>query len=249
MITSLRRRTLSVGLGGALLLAAASGCAEEDDDGGDAGAPASTSPAPSSGSGDDAPSNDELAAGLLPAEAFGPDAQVVTVDLRQLSTSPATLPEGATVTPAECNESLGAVQLGPDDFGAVVAQTAETPTRLTVEVLAEDERIEAGSAAEFDDLLARCSHIELTAPDGSTGTIDFRELDVPDVGELSAGVAFTLAIGAPDGSGTTITCLLAIAVEGQRMLFLQQAAPDGEPLDEAAFADLFTQAYEAQQEA
>jgi hypothetical protein len=248
MITTLRRRTVPLGLAGALLVAAASGCAEEGEGGG-AGAASSSSAAPTSEAEEAPATNDELAAGLLPAEVFGPDADVVTVDLRELSTTGATLPEGSTVTPAECDQGLGAIQVGPDDFGAVVAQVAETPTSATVQVLADDERIEAGSAAGFDELLARCSHIELTTPDGSAGTIDFRAFDAPDVGEASGGVAYTVALTSPDGSAESVSCLLAVAVEGRRMLFLQQLAPAGAPLDEAAFTDLFEQAFEQAQEA
>ena len=258
MISILRRRTLPLGLAGALLVAAASGCAEEVS--GEATATSSSSESPSSSSAlpsgaeqstDPADEQaDELAAGLLPAEAFGPDAEVTTLDVEELAAAaPAGLPPGATVTPAECGQGLGAIQPAPGDLGAVVAQSAETPTQLTVQMLAEDETIEAGSTAAFDDLLARCSHIELTAPDGSTGTLDLRELQVPDVGEVSEGVAFTLAITGPDGTGATVSCLLAVAVEGRRMLFLQQFAPDGAPLDEGAFGDLFAQAYEQQQDA
>lgn len=248
MITSMRRRTLPLGFAGALLLAAAAGCAEEDA-GGEAGAASTSSAAPSSDAEESAPTNDELAAGLLPAEAFGPDATVVTVDLREISTSSSPLPEGATVTPAECGQGLGAIQLGPDDFGAVVAQTAETPTTLTVQVLAADDGIEAGSSAAFDELLAQCSRVDLTLPDGSTGTLELRELEVADVGEVSEGVVLTTTVNGPDGSTATVPGLLAVAVDGQRLMFLQQLGADGAPLDEAAFADLFEQAFKAQQDA
>lgn len=248
MTAMLRRRTLPLGVAGALLLAAASGCADKED--GEAGAPASESSesSESSAPATDEITNDELAQGLLPAEAFGPDADVVTVDLRQLSTSGATLPEGASVTPAECSDGLGAIELGPDDFGAVVAQTAQTPTTLTVNVLAEDDTIEADSAAGFDELLQRCSHVDLTAPDGSSGSIDFRSFEVPEVGDVSEGVGFTMTIAGPDGSASTVNCLLGIGVEGHRMVYLQQVGADGAPLDEAAFSDLFGQAYEAQED-
>ena len=247
MTSMLRRRTVPFGLAGALLLAAASGCAEEGD-GGEAGAASSGAPATTSAVEETPATTDELAEGLLPADAFGPDADVVTVDLRQLATSGSTLPEGATVTPAECSLDLGAVQLTEEDFGAVVAQTAQTQTAITVQVLAEDDQIEAGSAAGFDELLDRCAHIDITIPDGSTGAADIREMEVPDVGDVSEGVAITITSNASDGSVVTITSLLGVAVEGQRMLFLQQAAPDGAPLDEAAFGDLFEQAYEAQRD-
>ncbi len=254
MITTSRGRALRLGIA-AVLLTAAAGCAEEVAGEASAASPSASSPSALPSGADpstepaDGPS-DELAAGLLPAAAFGPDAEVTTLDAADLAASgPAGLPPGATVTPAECAEGLGAIQPTPGDLGAVVAQTAETPAQLTVQVLAEDETIEAGSSTAFDDLLARCSHIELTAPDGSSGTMDLRELQVPAVGEVSQGLAFTLALTTPDGTGGTVACLLAVAVEDQRLVLLQQLAPDGAPLDEAAFSALFEQAYEQQRDA
>lgn len=244
MTAMLRRRTLPLGLAGALLLAAASGCAEEED--GEAGAPATGSSESAPTSDEPAPTDDDLAAGLLAAEAFGPAAQVVEVDVREeLAGATAVLPEGATVTPAECTEGLGKLQPDVADVGAVAAQTAETPRTLTVQMLLEDETIEAGSAADFEDFFARCSHMDLTVA-GASGSLDLRPAEVPDVGEVSQGVAFTVTVSVPGGPSETISALMAVAVEDQRMVFLQQLAPDGAPLDEAAFGDLFEQAYEAQ---
>ncbi|MGY1744040.1 hypothetical protein [Blastococcus sp. SYSU D00695] len=61
-------------------------------------------------------------------------------------------------------------------------------------------------------------------------------------------MALTLSAAAPDGSAVTVTSLLAVAVDEHRMLFLQQVAQDGAPADEAGFRDLFTWAFEAQQD-
>jgi hypothetical protein len=250
MTTMLRRRTLPLGLAGALLLAVASGCAEEEN--GEASAPASESSAsaPASeepASEEPAATDDDLAAGLLPAEAFGPAAQVVEVDVREeISTATSVLPEGATVTPAECTEGLGKIQPDAADVEAVAGQTAETPRTLTVELLLEDGTVEAGSATDFEDLLARCSRMDLTVPGGGSGTMELRSFEVPDVGDVSQGIAFTVTVAAPDGSAVTVNALMGLTVQDQRMLLLQQLAVDGAPLDEAAFADLFQQAHEAQ---
>ena len=87
--------------------------------------------------------------------------------------------------------------------------------------------------------------MDLTVPGGGSGTIELRPFEVPDVGDVSQGIAFTVTVSAPDGS-VTVNALMGVAVQDQRMLFLQQVAIDGAPLDEAAFADLFEQAHEAQ---
>lgn len=250
MTSLLRRRTLPLGLAGALLLAAAAGCADKPDgDGGQAGAASSSAPASSSAAESSAPSNDELSAGLLPAEAFGPDSQAVTVDLRELSSSGAGgLPAGGTVTPPDCQQDLGPLDLTSADFGTVVAQTVTTPAAVAVEVLAEDDQISADSENGFDDLLAKCSHLQVAAPDGSTATVDFQPLQVPDVGDASDGVTFTVTAAGPDGSTTSVPCLLAVAVKDHRLVFLEQVSADGAPLDPAAFSGLVQQAYDKQKD-
>ncbi|WP_029431567.1 hypothetical protein [Blastococcus sp. URHD0036] len=245
MTAMLRRRALPVALGGALLLSAVSGCAEEDD--GEAAAPALESSAPAP---EDTPAtDDDLVAGLLPEDAFGPAATVTDVDVRELSASASgagVLPQGVTLTPAECTEGLGKIQPDPVKFDAVAGRSAETPRTLTVQMLLEDGEVEAGSAADFETFLDRCSHVDITAPDGTTGSLDLRPLEIPQVGDVTQGVAFTVTVGTPDGTGAAVNALMAVAVEGRRMVFLSQVAPDGAALDEAAFSDLFDQAYEAQ---
>lgn len=44
----------------------------------------------------------------------------------------------------------------------------------------------------------------------------------------------------------TLTSLLAVAVDGDRLLFLRQVAPASTPPDPAAIATLFTDAFQAQ---
>ena len=87
-------------------------------------------------------------------------------------------------------------------------------------MLLEDGEVDAGSAADFEAFLDRCSHIDITAPDGTTGSLDLRPLELPEVGDVSQGVAFTVTVGTPDGTGAAVNALMAVAVEGQRMVFL-----------------------------
>jgi hypothetical protein len=245
------RRLLATALIALTVLAAATGCAEPA--GGEAAAaPPSTSAssaAPSSSAAEELRTADELAAGLLPAEAFGPEANVVTVDVRQLSTGASGgLPQGATVTPLECGQGLGATTVSPEDFGVVVAQSATSPDGVTVEVLAESGQV-GDAAPAFDELVERCPRVTVDAPDGTSVTVDFAAFDVPDLGDASDGLRFTTAVSASDGTQLTVPSLLAVATEGQRLVFLQRTGADSAPLDEAAFTDLFEQAVRAAQDA
>ena len=249
-MTSPKRRLLPTVLAGLAVLAAATACAEPA--GGQAAAPSpsaeSSSAAPSSAA-EEPSTEDELAAGLLPADAFGPEATVVTVDVRQLSTGASGgLPEGATVTPPECGQGLGATTVSPEDFGVVVAETATAPDGVTVEVLAESEQV-GDTAPRFDELVEQCPRITVDAPDGTSVTVDLAAFEVPAVGDTSDGLRFTTAVSAPDGTQLTVPSLLAVATEGQRMVFLQRTGADSTPLDEAAFTGLFEQAVQTAQDA
>lgn len=195
------------------------------------------------------PSVEELTDALLPAEAFGPGAQVTTVNVQQLATNPGAISPESTIDPDTCTEGVGGTQpaFTPED-GTIVAQTAVTETVSTVEVLVHAEDVD-GLTPELADLVAQCPQVTVDAPDGSTATIDFAVLDVPDVGDASEAVTAELALTAPDGTNLTVTSLLAIAVDGDRLLFLQQSGPTSTPPDPAAFTALFEQAFAAQDDA
>ncbi|MCV2490851.1 hypothetical protein OF117_15955 [Geodermatophilus sp. YIM 151500] len=191
-------------------------------------------------------SGEPLLDALLPAEAFGPDANVVTVSVEELATAaPGQLPPGASIEPAQCAQGVGATQVAPDDFGTIVAQTATTPAHITVEVLAEGGQA-AGQAPAFDQLLAECPRVTVTSPDGSTVTLEFAALEVPALGDGSGGLAMTIAMSAPDGTNLTVPSLLATAVDGERVVFLQRTGSNAQPLDQSVFTDLFEQAFQAQ---
>ncbi|NEM08118.1 hypothetical protein [Geodermatophilus normandii] len=245
--SALRPRRLTGLLAATGVALLVSSCAEKPPSG-EAGAPpsSSSSSAPSS---EARASVEELTAALLPAEAFGPGAQVTTVNVQQLATNPGAVSPESTIDPDTCTEGVGGTQpaFTPDD-GTIVAQTAVTETGATVEVLVDAEDIE-GLTPDLADLVAQCPSVTVNAPDGSTATIDFTALEVPEVGDFSEAVTANLALTAPDGTNLTLTSLLAVAVDGDRFLFLQQAAPTSTPPDPAAFASLFEDAFEAQHDA
>ncbi|MGY1622076.1 hypothetical protein ACI789_07780 [Geodermatophilus sp. SYSU D00965] len=252
MVASMRsrRRNLPVVLAGLGVLTAVSACAERG--GGEAAAPSSSAgPAATSPVAEEAElsTEDELAAGLLPPEAFGPDAQVLTVDVRQLASSgTGGLPPGGSTTPPECGQSVGSTQLTPEDFGVMVAQTATSSAAVTAQVLAESEQVD-GEAAQFGEVLEKCPEVTVAAPDGSTATVTFSDFEVPALGDASDGIAFTTAVQGADGTSITVPSLMAVATDGPRVLFLQQTGTNSAPLDEAAFTGLFEDAFEAQQQA
>jgi hypothetical protein len=213
-----------------------------------ADAPASsTSSAPTTATEEPA-SVEELTAALLPAEAFGPGAQVTTVNVQELASNPGAISPESTIDPDTCTEGVGGTQpaFTPED-GTIVAQSAVTDSVATVEVLVDAVDIEA-ITPEFADLAEQCPQVTVEAPDGSTATIDFAVLDVPAVGDSSEAVTTTVALTAPDGTNLTVTSLLAVAVDGDRLVFLQQSGPTSTPPDPAAFTALFEDAFEAQQQ-
>jgi hypothetical protein len=229
-----------VAAGAALLVSA---CAAEPASS-EAGASSSSS-APASAT-EERASVEELTAALLPAEAFGPGAQVTTINVQQLATNPGAISPEAAIDPDTCTDGVGGPQpaFTPED-GTIVAQTAATETGATVEILVDAEDIE-GLTPKLAGLVAQCPQVTVNAPDGSTATIDFAALDVPDVGDSSEAVTASLALIAPDGTNLTLTSLLAVAVDGDRLLFLQQVGPTSTPPDPAAFTALFEEAFTAQ---
>ncbi len=212
-----------------------------------AGTSSSASTSSSAPTSEQRASVEELTAALLPAEAFGPGAQVTTVNVQQLATNPGAIAPESTIDPDTCTEGVGGTQpaFTPDD-GTIVAQTATTETGATVEVLVDAEDIE-GLTPDLADLVAQCPQVTVATPDGGTVTVDYAPLDVPAVGDSAEAVTANLALTGPDGTNLTLVSLLAVAVDGDRLLFLQQVAQSSTPPDPAAFATLFADAFEAQQ--
>lgn len=243
---SSRRRRLTALLAAAGAAVLVSACAEQPASG-EAGASTSSS-APASPT-EERASVEELTEALLPAEAFGPGAQVTTVNVQQLATNPGAISPESTIDPQTCTEGVGGTQpaFTPED-GTIVAQTAVTETGGTVEVLVDAESID-DLTPQLADLVAQCPRVTVDAPDGSTATIDFAALDVPDLGDSTEAVTAHLALTAPDGTNLSLTSLLAVAVDGDRLLFLQQSGPTSTPPDPAAFTALFEDAFEAQHDA
>ncbi|MGY1814815.1 hypothetical protein [Blastococcus sp. SYSU D00820] len=254
-LTSVRRRALRVpavlaaGLTAGALLAGCGGDGSEEPAAGSSSAPSSSeSSAPASTS--EAEGGGDLSAGLLPAEAFGPQAQVQELTQEQLeqgAVSAAGALDGAQITPPECAAALQTTQPQFDQYDDLAAQVAVVGTTATVQLLAS-----GGPEVAFEDVegqLANCSQVTVATPQG-TATASLQALEVPDLGDGAVGLSTTTTGAGADGSQVTVPALVGIVQDGERQLILISTAPQGDAqLDPAAFTALLEQAYETQAEA
>jgi hypothetical protein len=232
---------------------ALAGCAGSGGGSGDAGA--TSSPASSSApSSSESASAQDLTPGLLPADAFGAGATVTSITAQQLQQGSAAGPmaggalKGATITPEACAAAVKSTQPPAGDLPGLAAQAATDPSTgtATVEVLAEGDGV-TDAVSQVADQIAACPQATITSPQ-FTATITFEPLDVPDLGDGSAGISFTTTAQTAGGQQVTVPALVGLVADGDRLLALttvsQQAAPDP-----AAFTALLQKAYETQADA
>src|SRR5215218_9602034 len=112
-----------------------------DDTAGEPTASSSSAPASASSSAPAQPTDEAggLAAGLLPADAFGEQAKVVALSPEELRQSAglAADPASLDVSPEACADILSVTQPPIDDYEDVAAQSATVGATTTVEVLLE----------------------------------------------------------------------------------------------------------------
>ncbi|WP_131801812.1 hypothetical protein [Klenkia soli] len=207
-----------------------------------AGAPSSSGSGGDQG-GDQDP--DGLAAGLLPEDAFGAGAQVSPVteaDVRAGAAVGADL-AGVTITPEACAQAIQQSQPSVEDLEDFAAQTATSGTSVVVQLLTVGAP--GDPVADLAASVATCPQATLTSPEIGTATITFSALDVPALGDGSAGLSYTTSVTGPDGSQLTIPALIAVAVDGDRLLTVLSTSIGGST-DTAAFTDLVQQAYDYQ---
>ncbi|WNV74016.1 hypothetical protein [Geodermatophilus sp. DSM 44513] len=246
-----RRTTLVASglLAGAVLTGCASGADVRE-----AAATGSPSPSPSVEVSAATPAAADLAAGLLPADAFGPGARVLPVSGEQLLSRgallPAGLPADVQVTPEACAAALRVLPMvqppaaeGPaaDDLAAQVAVSGST---YTAELLAVAGPA-AGLVGEVPALVGRCPQVQVSAPGHGTATVDLATVEVPDLGEDAVGVAVGVTATGPDGAPVTAAGLVGLVRDGDRVLVLATGDRTGTPPDRAAFTALLEQAVTA----
>jgi len=230
-----------------------------DDDSDPASASSATESSTESSSGAEE-NQPDLASGLLPADAFGPEATVVAISPEQLSQA-AGLAAGAgdiQVMPEECATAVAGTQPDFEDFEDVAAQAATIGSSATVEVLVRGGPID-DAVGQLADAAERCPAATISSPEIGEAAVTFESLPVDDLGDGAAVLRYTTALALPDGTQTTIPTLIGAVQDGDRLLMLisldagavagTAGGPPAPPQDPAAFADLLEQAFQAQADA
>jgi len=233
-------------LTGTVALVLVAGCAGGDGDDTEAtGSPATSS--------SDAPKAEpDLASGLLPAEAFGPDAAVTAVSPQLLEKGAgfaASAGENLQVSPEACVMAVKGTQPALDDFDDVAAQTATVGTTVTVEMLIRGGPTK-NAVSQLAEAATRCPEAQVTSPQFGQATLTFQELPVPDLGNGAAVLQYTATIAAPDGTVMSLPTLIGAVQDSDRLVMLitaqvESPAPGTAP-DPAAFGALLREAYETQ---
>ncbi len=238
-----RRALLATGLvAGALLTGCSAGADVQE-------AAATGAPAPSAEAAAATSTAGDLAAGLLPADAFGADARVLPVSGERLShggLGAIGSPADVQVTPESCTAALEALPVPqPPAADDVAAQIAVAGTTYTAELLAV-----AGPAAalvgEVPALIEQCPQVQVGSPEHGAATIDLATFDVPELGDDAVGVTVTAVATEPGGAQVTVPALVGLVRDGDRVLALATGDRAGGEPDRAAFTALLEQAYDAQ---
>jgi hypothetical protein len=257
------RRSAAVLGAGLVAGAVLTGCSSDETPTAPAAAtgPVETSPAPATAT------DSDLAAGLLPAEAFGDGAEVDQLPLDHVPDhwhhwghwghwGHWWQDDEDDVTPPEC---LTALEQAATQFSGVqdaAGQVARIDELRTVEVLAvPDAPVDV--VEQFKAVVGACDDVSFGGRHDHadmTGQVSIDAL--PDVPEGMAGVSVTYSGDYPGGSWSA-TVLAGVAQDGDRMLALVQMShhggdlesPDGDSPDPDAFVALLEQAYDVQADA
>jgi hypothetical protein len=218
--------------------------------GSDEAAAASSAPTSSSSSAPAEPTEEasDLAAGLLPTEAFGEQATVVPLSREQLQQGAglAADPESLTIAPESCAAAVSGTQPQIDDFEDVAAISATTGATTTVEVLLAGEAT-AGSVAQLAEATESCPEARISSPELGEATLTFETLAVPDIGDGVAAVRYTTTL-TQGGQEVSVPALVGLVEDGDRVITLLTIATDGSSPDAREFASLLQQAFEVQAE-
>jgi hypothetical protein len=192
----------------------------------------------------------DLAPGLLPADAFGSGAAVTSITVQQLQQGTGLAGgslQGAQISPEACAALVKSTRPQGDQLRGAAAEVAREGTSGTVELLAVSDHAKE-LVSGVGAAIAACPQAQVTLPQGGSATITFQKLDVPKLGDGSAGVSFTTVGTAPGGRQVTVPALLGFAVDGDRVVTLITAAPQGPAPDQAAFTALLQKAFQVQKD-
>ena len=194
----------------------------------------------------------DLAAGLLPAEAFGPGARVLPVSGQQLSEGALAgmgAPADVEVTPETCTSALQALPVQqPPAAEDLAAQVAVQGTTYTAQLLAVAGPA-AGVVARVPELVGQCPQVTVSSPEHGSATIDLATFEVPDLGDAAVGVSVAVAATEPGGARREVSGLVGLVQDGDRVVALATGDREGAEPDRAAFTALLEKAYDVQAEA
>jgi hypothetical protein len=160
--------------------------------------------------------------------------------------SGAGLPAELAVTPQECADVLAAVPAPTGDVPAFAAQVALTGSSATVQALVAAPVL-AEAIPTVERAAEECSGATVEAPGHGTGTVVVTSVRLPEgLGDDALGLALTATATAPDGRQVTLSGLVGLVRDGDRLVVLATGDPQGGAVDEVAFGALLAQAYETQ---
>lgn len=243
----LPRSAAAAGLVCAVLLTAC----EDGGEAADSSAATTTATSPSTSASAPAEPSDEgsrLAAGLLPAEAFGDQATVIPLSREQLRQGAGLAADPGTldISPESCAAAVSGTQPQIDDYDDVAAQSATVGATTTVEVLLSGAAT-SGSVAQLADATSSCPEAQISSPELGEATLTFENLDVPDLGDGAAAVRYTTTL-TQGGQEVSVPALVGLVEDGDRVVTLLSIAADGSEPDATAFASLLEQAFQVQAE-
>jgi hypothetical protein len=214
---------------------------------------AATAPAPAGAAAQD------LSRGLLAADAFGPGATVRPVTLAQLQQQLAAVPGGLTrafadvqITPPACAGALQGLGAGLVGITDLAGEGARTGAGGTAEALVTGTP--ATTAVDtLRSTVAACRQVQVTSPHG-TATVTLEEVTlekvtVPPLGDDAAAVQATAVLTPVDRAPVTVSGLLGVVRDGDRLLLLGTAAPSTAAPDRASFTSLLKLAFDTESSA
>ena len=244
------RRSPAALAGGVCWVVLLTACGGEGETAGqeDAASPSASSSTSSSAPAEPTEESSRLAAGLLPAEAFGEEATVIPLSREQLRQSAglAADPADLDVTPPICAEVLSGTQPPVDDYEDAAAQGATVGATTTVEVLLEG-KVTTRAVETFAQAVESCPEATVNSPELGEATLTFQNLDAPDVGDAAAVVRYTTTL-TQGGQEVSVPALAGLVQDGDRLITLLTIATDGSSPDAVAFTSLLEQAFEVQAE-
>jgi hypothetical protein len=250
MSTSFRSRRpvgLLAGVSCVVLLAACGGDDGESSEAGDSSAEATTSSSAPAEPTDEGEGGD-LAAGLLPDDAFGPEVTVVEVSREQLAQGAGLTAdsENVEITPESCAGAVEGTQPDIEDFDDAAGLNATDGVTTIVEVLLEGEETE-GAADQLAASPETCPEATISSPQFGEATVAFEAVATPDLGDGAAVVRYVTTLE-QNGTEVSIPTLVGVVEDGDRAVTLLTLAADGSEPDEAEFLALLERAYEVQAE-